>query len=107
MVWSWVMFAGVELLAGGGERVVTESLLVTLTVAPGETLSDIGMNMKFEMVIDVPTAHSTNAAPRRRAAHGRRSTAAAARSKAPAMTPGRPLRTSPLSHLLTLPRRWS
>jgi hypothetical protein len=33
---------------------VAESLLVTLTVAPGETLSDIGVNMKFEMVIDDP-----------------------------------------------------
>jgi len=28
--------------------------LVTVTVAPGETLSDIGANMKFEMVIDDP-----------------------------------------------------
>jgi uncharacterized RDD family membrane protein YckC len=31
----------------------TLSLLVTLTVAPGATLADIGANMKFEMVIEL------------------------------------------------------
>ena len=34
---------------------ITVSSLVTFIVAAGETVSDIGMNMKFEMVIDVPT----------------------------------------------------
>jgi hypothetical protein len=33
---------------------VAESLLVTLIVAPGDTVNAIGKNMKFEMVIWVP-----------------------------------------------------
>jgi hypothetical protein len=35
---------------------VLESLLVTLIVAPGETVNAIGENMKFEMVMWVPAA---------------------------------------------------
>src|SRR5271154_3092573 len=33
---------------------VAVSLLVTLTVPPGATVSDIGLNMKLEMVMEVP-----------------------------------------------------
>jgi hypothetical protein len=47
--------------------------LVTLTVAPGETLSDIGMNMKFEMVIVDPPLDEPDGG---RATHARRATAA-------------------------------
>jgi hypothetical protein len=35
---------------------VVESLLVTLIVVPGDTVSFMGENMKFEMVIAVPLA---------------------------------------------------
>ena len=43
--------AGVELVSLAVIVWSTESLLVTATTAPGGTLSVIGENMKFEMVI--------------------------------------------------------
>ena len=47
---------GVELAVVAVRVCVAESLLNTLIVAPGETVSAIGENMKFEMVIWVPVA---------------------------------------------------
>ena len=55
LVWFWVMLPVLNPPEPAAVKVwVAESLLVTAMVAPGLTVNVIGLNMKFEMVIDDP-----------------------------------------------------
>jgi hypothetical protein len=54
LVWFWLIFPVLNWPPVAVKVCVAESLLVTFTMLPAATVSDIGWNMKFEMVIDVP-----------------------------------------------------